>query len=98
MTRGWTLLVCALVPALAGCGSPLPQVTDRAEGSSVPCGWHEEAALDGIRSYRDVLPNTRFRERGSDGPAAPCCGAGPAGERVRSVQAVGAPGAYRPAG
>lgn len=60
-----------LLGLLAACGAPLPRVTDRAQGSSVPCGWHEEAALTAIRSYRDVLPNTRFRERGSSASPEP---------------------------
>ncbi len=64
---GWA----ALVVAVSSCGAPLPRVTDLADGSSVPCGWHEESALAGIRSYRDVLPNTRFRVRGSSEPPAP---------------------------
>ncbi|HEX4977296.1 MAG TPA: hypothetical protein VFV40_05470 [Nocardioides sp.] len=69
MARGWTMVVGAVGLALSGCGAPL--VTDLAIGTSVPCGWHGEAAPAGVRSYRDVLPNTRFRERGSDEPAAP---------------------------
>lgn len=69
--RWWSLLVVGLGGALVGCGSPLPQVTDRAEAPSVPCGWHQDAAVEGLRSFRDVLPNTRFRERGSDEPPAP---------------------------
>lgn len=65
-TGRWsTLLAGAAALLLAGCGNALPWVAGRSDGSSVPCGWHEEAALEGIRSYRDVLPNTRFRLQGS---------------------------------
>lgn len=66
-----SVLLVVVGAVLAGCASPLPQVADRPAAGSVPCGWHEEAALAGIRSFRDVLPNTRFRERGSSEPPAP---------------------------
>lgn len=74
--RGLILLAGSLGLAgiaglVAGCGAPLPRVADPGDGSSVLCGLHEENALAGIRSYRDVLPNTRFRERGSSEPAVP---------------------------
>lgn len=67
------LLVAGVLVAavLAGCGSPLPRVVERPAAGSVPCGWHEEGALAGLRSFRDVLPNTRFRERGSADPPTP---------------------------
>lgn len=72
-TRGrWLLLTAALAWLIAGCTSPLPRIADRPAAGSVPCGWQEEeTALTGIRSLRDVLPNTRFRERGSSEPSAP---------------------------
>lgn len=31
----------------------------------VVCGWHRDAAVGPVRSYADLLPNTRFREAGS---------------------------------
>lgn len=73
VTTWWSAfaLGLGLGAALAGCGTPLAQVTGGAEASSVPCGWHRDAAVDGLRSYRDLLPNTRFRTRGSDEPPAP---------------------------
>jgi len=60
-----------LLALVAGCGSPLPQVADRPAEAPVPCGWHEEGALDTLRSYSDVLPNTRFRVRGASEAPAP---------------------------
>jgi len=60
-----------LAGMLAACASPLPRVVDGPAAGSVPCGWHDEGALAGIRSFRDVLPNTRFRERGSSEPPTP---------------------------
>ncbi len=55
-------------------------------------------ALDA--GYADQAHLTRETRRLSGRTPAElvASGAGPAGERVRSVQAVGAPGAYRPAG
>ncbi|RKQ87570.1 AraC family transcriptional regulator [Solirubrobacter pauli] len=55
-------------------------------------------ALDA--GYADQAHLTREARRLSGRTPAEllASGAGPAGERVRSVQAVGAPGAYRPAG
>jgi AraC-like DNA-binding protein len=55
-------------------------------------------ALDA--GYADQAHLTREVRRlsGRTPAALVASGAGPAGERVRSVQAVGAPGAYRPAG
>lgn len=68
---GAVVLAGLTLGSFTGCGAPLPRVTELAERSSVPCGWHEEAAPTGLQSYRDVLPNTRFRVRGSSEPAAP---------------------------
>lgn len=64
-----TVGIAGLAGLVTGCGAPLPRVADPADGASVLCGWHEEAALAGIRSYRDLLPNTRFRERGTSEPS-----------------------------
>lgn len=57
----------------AGCVLPSssPLATDRVGVTTVPCGWTEQVDLTGIASLRDVLPNTRFRVRGSKEPARP---------------------------
>jgi hypothetical protein len=60
-----------LAVLLAGCASPLPQLADRGRDGSVLCARHEEAALAPLHSYRDVLPNTRFRVSGADDAPAP---------------------------
>lgn len=87
--RGVVVLVgAALVVALAGCAPPLPQVADR-PAASVPCGWHEEGAMAGIRSLRDVLPNTRFREQGSTEPPVPLTPLVVVGEVVAVVPGPG---------
>ena len=55
-------------------------------------------ALDaGYSDQAHLTPEAR-RLSGRTPAELVASGAGPAGERVRSVQAVGAPGAYRPAG
>ena len=63
--RGATLLALA---AVAGCTGV---VSSGDEARGVPCGWHEDAALRDVRSYADVLPNTRFRTDGTGEAAAP---------------------------
>lgn len=83
------LLAGVALLVVTGCASPLPRVADRPDGGSVPCGWHEEGALAGIRSFRDVLPNTRFRERGSSEPAAPLTPLVVVGEVVAVVAGPG---------
>ena len=64
-------------------------------------GEHDDLArLAFDAGYADQAHLTREARRLSGRTPAElvASGAGPAGERVRSVQAVGAPGAYRPAG
>jgi len=55
-------------------------------------------ALDAGYSDQAHLTREARRLSGRTPAELVAAGAGPAGERVRSVQAVGAPGAYRPAG
>ncbi|MDA0171213.1 AraC family transcriptional regulator [Solirubrobacter taibaiensis] len=55
-------------------------------------------ALDAGYSDQAHLTREARRLSGRTPAELVASGAGPAGERVRSVQAVGAPGAYRPAG
>ena len=69
----------------------------RARSGAVPADL-ARLALDA--GYADQAHLTREARRLSGRTPAElvASGAGPAGERVRSVQAAGAPGAYRPAG
>jgi hypothetical protein len=39
--------------------------------TTLPCGWHKDDALRDVRSYADVLPNTRFRTAGTREAALP---------------------------
>ncbi|MDA0182271.1 helix-turn-helix domain-containing protein [Solirubrobacter phytolaccae] len=78
---------------------------DEARGGAAPRTSSRRPPADLARlaldaGYADQAHLTREARRLSGRTPAEliASGAGPAGERVRSVQAVGAPGAYRPAG
>lgn len=55
---------------VGGCGAPY-DLLGTGDGDQVLCRRDTEAAPVGVRSYRDVLPNTRFRTAGTRVRPAP---------------------------
>src|SRR6478609_4138957 len=78
-----------------GAGAAARDVPARRAGGAADLA---RLALDAGYSDQAHLTREARRLSGRTPAELVASGAGPAGERVRSVQAVGAPGAYRPAG